>query len=327
MFASPFLLAPAALVVGGLASEATLARRDQRRFPCPGQRVDLGGHGLHARVLGTGDPVIVLEAGSGEWSTHWGRLPEELSRLSTVVAYDRAGLGWSAAGPGTRDAETAAQELRGVLRRVAPKRRIVIVAHGSGAHVARMFAQRYPTDVAGLVLVDGQREDLERELDDAGLPSPQASPRMLSALAALARLGVLRWMRYSPLDGLSGLTLARSQAEAIQVLSRTPRVLQGIRAEVLAARASEDQVARLARRLEVPVRALVATQSLPAEGTPPEFPRETFNAIWQRVGERFGDLSDDATVELVEGDHLLHLRSPRLVVDAVVAALGTFSRA
>jgi len=328
MFASPLLLAPAALVVGGLASEAALARRDLRRHPAPGRMVEVGGHRLHARVLGEGDPVIVLEAGAGEWSSHWGRLPEDLCTLSKVVAYDRAGLGWSASGPAPRDAETAAVELRELLRKLAPRRKALIVAHGWGSHVARVFAARYPLDTAGLVLVDGQREELEAELAAAGLPSAQASTRLLTALSALGRLGVLRLARYSPLPPAEGLALARSQVETIAALARSPRVLSGMRAELVAARASGEQVTRSQQPLEIPVRALVAEASLASVGTPAEFPREAFNDLWRELGARFARLSPAAAVELVPGsDHHLQLRRPELVLRAVAGLLDVLRRA
>jgi pimeloyl-ACP methyl ester carboxylesterase len=87
------------LGAAGVLCEAIATRREAARFPAPGQRVDIGGRRLHAQVLGTGEPTVVLEAGAGEWSTHWGSLPARLAPSARIVAYDRGGLGWSDMGP------------------------------------------------------------------------------------------------------------------------------------------------------------------------------------------------------------------------------------
>lgn len=324
---SPFLVVPAALIAGSLVVEAALARRDARRHPHPGKLVEVGGHRLHARLLNDGDsagagPVVVLEAGAGEWSTYWGRLPEILSPLASVLVYDRAGLGWSEPGPAPRDAETAAVELRELLRRLAPRRRVLFVAHGWGAHVARVFAARYPFEMHGLCLVDGEHDALESALLEAEVPSPQASTRSIATFAALGRLGLLRWMRFSPLPAADGLGIDRSQRETVGALSRSPRVLAGIRAELAAARASAEQTARTAT-VGFPVRALVAEASLAADGLPPDFPRDRFNGLWRTLGARFAELGPDGRAEVVPGaDHLLHLRDPQIVADAVRGLLA-----
>lgn len=330
---SPFLVAPAALLAGTLALEAALARRDARRHPRPGRLVEVGGHRLHARLLNDGDakgsgPVVVLEAGAGEWSSHWGRLPELLSQSASVLVYDRAGLGWSEAGPAPRDAETAAVELRELLRRLAPRRRVLMVAHGWGAHVARVFAGRYPFEMHGLVLVDGEHEALESALAAAGVPSLQTSTRAMAALAALGRVGFLRLSGYSPLPDPEALDLGRSQHETIRALSRSSRVLAAMSGELAAAPASSAQVARAAGALEIPVRALVAAESLAAEGLPPGFPRDRFNEVWRSLGERFAELSPDARADVVPGaDHVLQLRSPQIVATAVRGLLTSVPRA
>lgn len=322
MSSSLLLLAPA-LAGGGLAAEAVLGRRDRRRFPPPGRRVDVGGHALHARMLGSGDPVIVLEAGAGEWSSHWDRLPVQLSELSTVIAYDRAGLGWSDPGPPPRTAETLARELRQLLRVLAPDRPVLLVGHSIGAHVLRTFAHRYPFDLQGLVFVDGYHETLEAELAKAQVPSPAVSPMVLHIFWLAARLGLLRATRYSSL-GPAGkdLPIPPSSRELIETLGRSARVLAGMLAEQRALPESDRQVAGLREGIEVPVRVLTAAESLSERGTPSRYPRREFNRVWREVNARLTELSDDAQQVTVEGtDHLIPLRSPRSVLDSVRAVL------
>jgi pimeloyl-ACP methyl ester carboxylesterase len=308
---------PLLVLAGALALESGLRRRDRRRFPPPGQRVGLGGHELHARVLGSGDPVVVLEADAGAWSASWDQLPERLSEFTTVVAYDRAGLGWSDPGPGQRCPHTLARELHGLLRELVPDRPVILVAHGAGMRVARTFAGRYPFELAGMLVVDGEHESLADDLRAQGLPSPAVGPGALRLLDLAGRLGLLRALGYSPLGELeTDLALPAHALAALRALA--PATLAAVRAEELAALESgPDPI-----QLEVPVEVLVATSSLPAQGTPKDFPREAFNRLWARSSARLADLSSAGVVHEVQGDHFFHLRRPQVIEEAVRRLLG-----
>src|SRR5262245_15822920 len=99
----------------GYAGQLRAARRDERAFPPPGRMVDIGaGIRLHRDVRGEGHglPTVVLEAGLGSFSPNWHWVQESLVHSGLrVVAYDRAGLGWSDPSPSPRDAVTMAGEL------------------------------------------------------------------------------------------------------------------------------------------------------------------------------------------------------------------------
>src|SRR3954470_10654939 len=102
----------AGLCAAGAGIQAWAARRDRRRYPPPGVLVDVGGHRLHLDVQGTNSgPTVVLEAGMGSFSANWYWVQTELKTSMRVVAYDRAGLGWSERGRRPRDAATIADEL------------------------------------------------------------------------------------------------------------------------------------------------------------------------------------------------------------------------
>ncbi|MEL6908246.1 MAG: alpha/beta hydrolase, partial [Planctomycetota bacterium] len=189
---STALIVLAALLAVGLACEALARRRDRARWPHPGKQIDVGGHGLHVRTYGEGDLPVVFEADEGAWSTHWGKLPEDLGAVQPTVAYDRAGLGWSEPGPPPRDAETLARELHQLLARLHPGKPAVLVGHGTGAHVLRAYAHRYPFETAGLVLVDPRHDGLVDRLRREQIPTAAPSAFALRAHGLLASLGVLR---------------------------------------------------------------------------------------------------------------------------------------
>ncbi len=122
--------------------------------PAPGMRVDLGGYKLHLNCQGTGRPTVVLDAGLGDWSTHWTAVQNLLKADARVCSYDRAGYGWSDPGPRPRDSARIVSELHSLLQiaRVGPP--YLLVGHSFGGMNMRLFTSTYAGEVAGLVLVD-----------------------------------------------------------------------------------------------------------------------------------------------------------------------------
>ena len=88
------------LAVAGVIYQSVGLRRDTRRFPPPGQLIDVGGHRLHAVCRGRGSPTAVLESAIGASSLSWARVQPAVARFTSVCAYDRAGLAWSDAATG-----------------------------------------------------------------------------------------------------------------------------------------------------------------------------------------------------------------------------------
>jgi len=129
------------------------------KYPPPGRLVDAGGHRLHIHSLGRG-PTVVFEAALGGSSVSWSLVQRRVAEFARACATDRAGFGWSDAGPMPRTAGRIADELKVLLERSSELAPYVLVGHSFGGLVCRIFAGRYPSLTAGLVLVDpAQPED------------------------------------------------------------------------------------------------------------------------------------------------------------------------
>jgi pimeloyl-ACP methyl ester carboxylesterase len=144
----------AAVLAAGAAYQALGVRRDRRRFPPLGKYADLGSHRLHFQDTGSGSPAIVLESGLMSTILTWPEIQAELAKSTRVISYDRAGLGWSDSGPLPRTAERIVAELRSLLDRTRAAPPYILVGHSFGGLTMQLFAARYPTEVAGVVLVD-----------------------------------------------------------------------------------------------------------------------------------------------------------------------------
>jgi len=120
----------------------------------PGRMIDLGGRGLHLLCTGSGAPTIVLEAGAAEGWYSFHLIQGPLSKDFRVCSYDRAGFGYSDPRPGPRTTAALNEDLRELLRRAGEKPPFVLVGHSLGGDLVLRYLARYPSDVAGVVLVD-----------------------------------------------------------------------------------------------------------------------------------------------------------------------------
>lgn len=125
--------------------------------------VDAGGHSLRMLISGHGSPAVVFETGgspgSGGPLESWERVQPAVSRFTTTVSYDRAGIGWSAPGPKPRDARQVARELHTALHNAHVSPPYVLAGHSFGGVMIRVFADMYPDEVGGMVLVDPTQEE------------------------------------------------------------------------------------------------------------------------------------------------------------------------
>jgi pimeloyl-ACP methyl ester carboxylesterase len=164
---------------------------DRRTYVAPGQLVDVGGHRLHLHCAGSGTPTVVLESGLGETGAYWAWISTALAPDTRVCAYDRAGRGWSDPAHAEQDGVAMTKDLRTLLDRAHVPGPFLFVGHSSGAAYVRIFAGRYPEQVAGIVFLDPQPTEAFE-----GLPAYpafyRAFRRVSALLPSLARLGVGR---------------------------------------------------------------------------------------------------------------------------------------
>jgi pimeloyl-ACP methyl ester carboxylesterase len=145
----------AALAVAGSASYNAITLCWFRVYnPPPGEIFSVHGHTMYMYCTGSGSPAIVLDAGLGNDSLIWSAVQPTLAKTTRVCSYDRAGFGWSEAGPAPRDADNIASELHDLLLAAKVTGPIVLMGHSVAGLYIRDYATRYSADVAGIVFVD-----------------------------------------------------------------------------------------------------------------------------------------------------------------------------
>lgn len=148
------VIAVLALASLGGGYETVREAADATAYRMPGQLIEVGGHSLHLSCSGSGSPTVVLEPGGGEMSSNLGWITPAVARDTRVCVYDRAGRGWSEPADTAQDGTQIATDLHTLLQRGHVPGPYVLAGHSFGGLYVLTFAARYPSEVAGMVLVD-----------------------------------------------------------------------------------------------------------------------------------------------------------------------------
>lgn len=126
--------------------------------------IDVGGRRLHCFAYGNGSPTVVLVSGFESPQVYWNSVIPDLATRTTVVTFDRAGIGKSEIGDLPTHGEQSAKDLRVLLDKLSVPTPYILVGHSYGGSVVRLFASMYPDDLGGLILEETQHEDILSEM-------------------------------------------------------------------------------------------------------------------------------------------------------------------
>jgi len=165
-----------------------LPASDRPDLPPLGRHYRLGDHRLYLYRAGEGRPTAVFLAGAGMLGLGYLNVQEQAAALTTSVLYDRGGTGWSDPVELPRTAADVVQELRGLLAAADLPAPFLFVGHSLGGLYARRYAQLFPSEVAGLLLLDPAHEDFEANQPESARrfseewkkqPMPELTPEMI----------------------------------------------------------------------------------------------------------------------------------------------------
>jgi pimeloyl-ACP methyl ester carboxylesterase len=143
-------------------SAACSAAPGDEIYTHPGQLIHAGdGAQLNFVCLGSGSPTIVFDAGFSDWSPAWAVVQPKIAVFTRACSYDRAGSGFSGPGPFPRTAERIATELHDALKNGDIAGPYILVGSSFGGDNVRAFADLFPSDVTGLVLLDADASDVD----------------------------------------------------------------------------------------------------------------------------------------------------------------------
>ena len=321
MLRKSFVILLALLMVTGV-----VAAQDGPDVPAaPGEMVDVGGYSLHIYCIGEGSPTVVIDAGLGDSSLRVRALQESLAEFTQTCAYDRAGYGWSDAGPEPRTSQQIVDELALLLDGEGLEGPFVLVGHSFGGLNMNLFASEYPDMVAGVVLVDSSHPDQMNQMSE--IPEVTALDAMemdmYAALAEQAEAGELAVEDVAP---MMPADLAEDLQADWAALFIQPKNLEAPVAEFDSLDESLAQVAESDDLGDIPLiviaHGLKNSEVIPAEvleayGITAEA-LDTFDEIWRGLQEDLTTRSTNSQLIVAdESTHYIYLMQPDIVIDAV----------
>jgi pimeloyl-ACP methyl ester carboxylesterase len=279
--------------------------RDRRFNPMPGRLVDVGGRKMHIHCTGAGSPTVILESGLGDSYVSWRQVQPEIAKFAHVCSYDRAGLGYSDPVSEPRTSKVIAQELQQLLRAAGVNPPYILVGHSMGGYDVRFYAKLYPTEVAGMVLVDASHPDQDNRFPPE-LKTMQGGWRRDAELLAFATpFGVPR---------LLGMCDADAHVRAADCNWNTAR--EGV-AELKAFPESAAQTASTGSLGDLPLAVLSHDPDKPSSEMPPELAKSV-NMEWEKMQEEMAHLSTRGTQTIARNSaHYIQNDRPDVVINAV----------
>lgn len=258
--------------------------------------VDIGGREIYLECRGEGSPTVILQSGFRNNAMVWSQDPAEigatmvmpaLAEVTRVCAYDRPGtIGFAADAlsrsdpvPMPQSPEMVTADLHALLGAADEPGPYVLVGHSFGGVFVRNYADMYPDEVVGMVLVDAWPEQLAT----------------LLSLEYFERFNELVVEIPPALEGYRELEFVEPGVVSEQMLASPPQLRP------------------------MPLYVIARGQPLGLQPDPQlaEFP-ETVERAWRSGQDALATLTPDARYEIaVESSHYVYVQQPQLVIEAI----------
>lgn len=152
-----FLTILFALLAIGTLWQNIMIYYEGKELKFPGQLIDVNNHKMHIYGEGNGSPTVVLTVGSGTPCayTDFYFIQQEISKSVRTVTYDRPGYGWSEPTSIPRTVDEQVNDLHILLDKAGEKPPYILVGHSLSSLEVIRYAQLFPKEVSGIVLIDG----------------------------------------------------------------------------------------------------------------------------------------------------------------------------
>ncbi len=322
----PFVLgSPIAALVYEKAAEAA----DAYRYPPMGKLVDIGGRRLHLYCSGSGGPTVVVESGRGSYSVDWVYVQPAVAQFARICTYDRAGYGWSDPNHAPRSMPEISEELFLLLERAKVPGPYVLVGHSMGGLIVRLFAERHPEVVVGMVLVDSSHEDAKQRWPEAfamlsGQPRPAFPlPEDVKRWFGLSRLKKM-WLGVAGIPLPYRLLPPRVRAARMAFMIH-PKQLDSHAGEADAGMDNFGPLRAARRRSEHPLGdlPLIVIAAKPRDDPAPARTREARMSMQKDLAA----LSSDGQLVVAHGSgHFIQIERPNMVVEAIESVVAASRR-
>jgi pimeloyl-ACP methyl ester carboxylesterase len=191
-------------VLGCAGSVPAPAIEDDSVYLHPGVRVPAGdGVTLNLYCTGSGTPAVVFDSGHQDWAPAWSTVQPRVAQWTRTCSYDRAGSGFSSAGPMPRTSTRIADELHDALHNAGIRGPYISVGRAFGSVNMQTYADR----AAAQEWTGGSRAPVCRKgVGPAGFScgagillvryraAPRGDSQRIAGRTQEARVGALIWI-------------------------------------------------------------------------------------------------------------------------------------
>ncbi|MBE7684144.1 alpha/beta fold hydrolase [Paenibacillus sp. P13VS] len=151
------MLTTGLLLLTGTVYEAYQSAQDMKSYTPPGRLYEVSARNMHLYSAGKGSVTVVLASGWGTPNPYvdFSPLYDKLKSHVKIAVYDRFGYGYSDYTEQPRDIDTVVDEVHQLLRKSGQRPPYIMVGHSLGSLETIRYAQMYPDEVAGIVMIDG----------------------------------------------------------------------------------------------------------------------------------------------------------------------------
>jgi pimeloyl-ACP methyl ester carboxylesterase len=298
---------------------------DERLLPYvkPGQLVDIGGRRINLHCTGAGGPTVILMAGIFSWSVVWYKTQPVIAQKTRVCGFDRASYGFSDPAPRPQILSDVVDDLHAALQAGSIPGPYVLVGHSLGGIEVRLYAQRWPKEVAGMLLVDtspageGLIDEEQPGFDEAVGRESYASYTLHCAFLAMA----------GPFEPSS----SEFEDCSATLPSDTPAAFRKIWPQFFTAYYFADKVSLMSslythrydsadhHRLGAMPLVVLSIEHPWGTGTPAQMRLgRSYGKVWNALHQDLAHLSSRGVHRVIKGSgHEIQLDKPQAVIDAV----------
>lgn len=303
-----------ALISIGFSYQYLATRIDDWRYPATGNFVEVNDKNIHFLCVGKNGPTVVLDAGLSADLNWWRLVQDEVSKFTTVFSFDRPGYGWSDVGKNPRTSTRIVSELHDLLQAAQLKPPYILVGHSFGGANMRLYANTYPDEVVGLILVDACHEDQSFEENISELNIFGMLKNYLCNSTFSHYIGISRWYMRENLDPFFSPLISQELRNIMIAKASSIKALRVRDNEMLYLKESLDQLKKSENTLsDKPLIVITAEET-------------NKDPSWKIFQKELVGLSSIGKQIIAEkSSHMINVDRPEVIVSAIKEMVGLYN--